>query len=174
MTSGDPSSAPVVVTFVSTGEQDTDRLGGWLADVLQSGDVVALDGELGAGKTRLVRAVVAALGADDQRASSPTFVLIQRYEGRIPIYHFDAYRIADVDEFLDLGAEEIFAEDGICFIEWAARVAEALPPGILRIEIRATGANTREFLLTGAETRSIAIVRAIQARINAAAQSPGR
>ncbi len=155
---------PIRCTFSSGSEQDTDRLGALLADVLRGGDIVALNGELGAGKTRLVRAIVRSLCPADQQVSSPTYVLVQQYEGETPVFHFDAYRLADADEFLELGAEEIFGDGGICLIEWAERVADALPPASLRIDIQVTGPQSREYQLSGQDGRSIEMIEAIQAR----------
>src|SRR5207302_10261856 len=100
-----------------------------LAGLLFPSTVVALIGPLGAGKTHLVRAVAEGLGVADGRVvSSPTFVLIQEYQARLPVYHFDAYRLRGPGEFADLGAHEYLEGDGVCLIEWAERVAEALPP----------------------------------------------
>ncbi len=155
---------PVRFTFPSASEQETDRLGALLADALQVGDIVALNGELGAGKTRLVRAIVRSLCPAGQRVSSPTYVLVQQYEGETPVFHFDAYRLADVDEFLELGAEEIFEDGGICLIEWANRVDEVLPPASLRIDIRVTGLQSREYRLSGSDERPIEIIEAVRAR----------
>src|SRR5437867_3366465 len=101
----------------------TEALGGRLAGALFGGAVVALIGPLGAGKTQLVRAIAEGLGIADSRVvSSPTFVLIQEYSARLPIYHFDAYRLQTAGEFFDLGAHEYFAGNGVCLVEWADRV----------------------------------------------------
>src|SRR5919206_909490 len=105
----------------------TRALGRRLGGLLFPGAVVALVGPLGAGKTHLVRAVAEGLGADGRLVSSPTFVLIQEYRGRLPVYHFDAYRLRGEEEFLDLGALDYFEGDGVCLIEWADRVAGCLP-----------------------------------------------
>lgn len=85
-------------------------------------------GDLGAGKTRLVQATAAALGIPRAEVNSPTFVLINEYAGPTPVYHFDAYRLRDDDEFLELGPDEYFESSGITFVEWADRVADCLPP----------------------------------------------
>lgn len=144
-------------TFWVASESDTDDLGRKLAEAVEPGLVVALVGDLGAGKTRLVRAVATALGADPDVVNSPTFVLIQRYDARLPVFHFDTYRLRDADEFADLGPEEYFTADGVCFVEWADRVAEMLPDDHLRIEISATGPTMRLIRLeaTGPHSRAV-------------------
>ena len=106
-------------------------------------------GPLGAGKTYLVRAIAEGLGIADSRAvSSPTFVLIQEYAARLPIYHFDAYRLRSDAEFHELGVQEYFAGGGVCLVEWADRVPGSLPAEHLRIELKVTGETSREALLT--------------------------
>lgn len=126
---------------------DTERLGGALADVLPAGTVVALRGTLGAGKTRLVQAVTAALGVDREQVVSPTFVLVQQYHGRRSVYHLDAYRLHDDDEFLQLGPEEFFDAGGLTFVEWADKVERCLPVEHVTIEIEVVGPTSREFTL---------------------------
>ena len=134
--------------FDAQTEQDTDALGTMLARAAEPGLVVGLIGPLGAGKTRLVRATAAALGADPSSVNSPTFVLIQEYCGRLPIYHFDTYRLQDVRAFSDLGAEEYFSGEGVCFVEWADRVASELPRDLLRIEVTVLAPTARRFRIT--------------------------
>jgi len=107
--------------------------------------VVALIGPLGAGKTQLVRAVSEGLLIRDSRiVTSPTFVLIQEYDARLPIYHFDTYRLADERAFLDLGVQEYFEGEGVCLIEWADRVERSLPSEHLRITFEVTSETTRK------------------------------
>lgn len=133
-------------TFTATSEDDTDRLGAKLAEVLPPGTVIALIGTLGAGKTRLVQAVAQALGVSAEEVTSPTFVLVNEYTtGRLPVYHFDAYRLRDEDEFLELGPEEYFDAEGLTFVEWADRVQRCLPPEYLQIEVEVAGDTLREF-----------------------------
>ena len=134
--------------FEARGEAETDKLGAMLAEAAEPGLVVGLIGSLGAGKTRLVRATATALGADPSSVNSPTFVLIQEYFGRIPVFHFDTYRLRDVRAFADLGAEEYFSSDGICFVEWADRVASELPRDVLRIEVAVLAPTARRFRIT--------------------------
>jgi tRNA threonylcarbamoyladenosine biosynthesis protein TsaE len=133
------------LTFTSENEAATNRLGAALADVLPEGTTVALCGTLGAGKTRLVKAIAGALGVDPAEVISPTFVICREYHGRRTIYHLDAYRIADDDEFLELGPEEYYESDGITLIEWADRVEACLPPDRIEIEIEVTGETERTF-----------------------------
>jgi tRNA threonylcarbamoyladenosine biosynthesis protein TsaE len=133
-----------------------------LAGLLFPGAVVALVGPLGAGKTQLVRAIAEGLGIADSRVvSSPTFVLIQEYTARLPIYHFDAYRLRSPEEFCDLGAHEYFEGTGVCLIEWADRVEACLPAEYLRIRLAVTGETTRRLLLEGLGETYAAIVRSI-------------
>src|SRR5215471_3766694 len=111
---------PLTATFDVPDLAGTIELGRRLGELLFPGAVVALVGPLGAGKTHLVRAVAEGLGIADSRAvSSPTFVLIQEYRARLPIYHFDAYRLRSQAEFFDLGVHEYFEGDGVSLVEWA-------------------------------------------------------
>ena len=140
----------------------TEALGRRLAGVLFGGAVVALIGPLGAGKTHLVRAIAEGLGIADSRVvSSPTFVLIQEYSARVPIYHFDAYRLQTSAEFLDLGAHEYFEGKGVCLVEWADRVEDVLPKDHLRIILQITGDTSRRIVLEGRGERYKAVVNSI-------------
>jgi tRNA threonylcarbamoyladenosine biosynthesis protein TsaE len=119
-------------------------LGRRLGGVLFPGAVVALVGPLGAGKTHFVRAVAEGLDIADSRVvSSPTFVLIQEYDARLPVYHFDAYRLRNEGEFFDLGAQEYFEGNGVCLVEWADRVEGCLPAEQLRVTIAVMGETSR-------------------------------
>jgi tRNA threonylcarbamoyladenosine biosynthesis protein TsaE len=149
--------------FIANSETDTDRLGAMLADSLEPSVVVALIGTLGAGKTRLVQAVAAALGNPRDAITSPTFVLVNEYRtGRMPVYHFDTYRLKDEDEFLELGPEEYFAGQGITFIEWADRFAELLPASYLKIEIAPVGETQREFTISAVGTECKAVLERLK------------
>ena len=112
--------------FTATSETDTD---GWAMPwpVPARDRHLALEGTLGAGKTRLVQAIAAGCGIDPQAVTSPTFVLCQPIPARRLLYHLDAYRIRDLDEFLELGVDEYFEGPGLTLIEWADRVAPCLP-----------------------------------------------
>ncbi len=122
----------------------TSRFGRCLGQLLFPGSTVALIGPLGAGKTALVRAVAEGLDTPDPRAvSSPTFVLIHEYRGRLPVYHFDTYRLRKPAEFFDLGVGEYFDGVGVCLVEWADRVEEHLPDEHLRVTLSITGETGR-------------------------------
>jgi len=149
--------------YLASNEQGTERLGSALAEKLCAGMVVALVGDLGAGKTRLVQSIAAAMGVPRVDVNSPTFVLIQEYEGRLPLFHIDTYRLRDTDEFLELGTDELIEDEGVCLIEWADRVIDVLPKDLLRIEIECTGETSRRFQLTGSGPRSNRLVCELKA-----------
>ena len=131
--------------FTASDEQDTRRLGQALACHLPQTATVALEGTLGAGKTRLVQAIAAGCGVDPQTVTSPTFVLCQPYRADRRLYHLDAYRIRDLDEFLELGVDEYFEGPGLTLIEWADRVEACLPDDLLEVHIEIIGETTRRF-----------------------------
>ena len=139
----------------SNSVDQTRDIGRAMAMCMRSGDVVALIGDLGAGKTHLVQSIATELGADPDSVNSPTFVLIQEYDTRIPICHIDTYRLANSDEFLELGADELMGSDCICLIEWADRVEDVLPSKRIEIRIETTGASQRR-LKVSASTAQLA------------------
>ena len=151
------------ITFEATCEADTQRLGAALADALPEGTTVALLGTLGAGKTRLVQAVAEALGVAADDVTSPTFVLQQIYQGRHTIYHLDAYRLADEDEFLALGVDELFDSAALVFVEWADRVAACLPRQYVEIRITPTGDTSRRFEISAQGAEYEPVIAAIEA-----------
>jgi len=113
----------------------THALGQRLGKLLEPGDVVALIGELGAGKTQLVRGACAGAGVDEGIVSSPSFAIVSTYRGRIPVHHADLYRIADEDELYATGFGDLVGGDGALLVEWADRVPGALPPERLTVEL---------------------------------------
>jgi tRNA threonylcarbamoyladenosine biosynthesis protein TsaE len=135
---------------------DTEALGRALARAVGPGRVIGLIGDLGAGKTRLTRAFAEAMDVDPGAIASPTFVLIHEYAGRVPIYHFDAYRLAGPDDFDALGAAEYFASGGICVVEWADLVLDRLPADAWIIRLTATGESSRAVSIDGPGIESIA------------------
>jgi tRNA threonylcarbamoyladenosine biosynthesis protein TsaE len=153
-----------VITFTANDERDTARLGAAIAEVVPPGTTISLVGTLGAGKTRLVQAIAEALGVAPATVTSPTFVLVNEYTGgRLPVYHFDTYRLKDADEFLELGPDEYFDSIGIVLVEWADRVADLLPAERLEISIEVTGPTSRRITLTGTTPHMIDIAALIGA-----------
>jgi tRNA threonylcarbamoyladenosine biosynthesis protein TsaE len=156
---------------ISESLDDTTRLAAALAAHLDPGDVICLSGQLGAGKTYFTKGLVGGLGGDPTRVTSPTFVLMQIYGDvlaetapgaaglRMPVYHFDAYRLTSGGELVDIGSDDALDGDGVTVIEWADRVADALPPERFDIRIESTGAERREFHILGLGRRLAAIVR---------------
>src|SRR6476620_9278538 len=127
----------------------TEAFGRRLGELLFPGAVVALIGQLGAGKTHLTRAIAEGLGiANPAVVNSPTFVLIQEYPARLPIYHFDAYRLSGPREFAELGVDEYFSGDGVSIVEWADKVEPTLPADYLRIVITPVDETRRRFVVT--------------------------
>ncbi|QDU37859.1 tRNA threonylcarbamoyladenosine biosynthesis protein TsaE [Maioricimonas rarisocia] len=171
-----PSETPfpgVRYEFPSASESETYRFGAALARVLQPGDVVCLNGRLGAGKTRLVQAVAAAMGNDSQPVTSPTFTLIHEYVGDVDLFHVDAYRLRDSDEFLELGGEEILAAGGICLIEWANRIDDVLPRDALHITLDVLGENVREISVSATTGKAAGRVERLRQILEESAQSSG-
>lgn len=108
-------------------EEECESFGMALADTLAAGDVLALIGELGTGKTALTRYIAKGLGISE-RISSPTFTVVKQYEdGRLPMYHFDVYRVSDEDELFNIGIDEFFFGKGVCVVEWADLILNILP-----------------------------------------------
>jgi tRNA threonylcarbamoyladenosine biosynthesis protein TsaE len=137
-----------------------------LAEVLPEGTTVALCGTLGAGKTRLVQAIAEAAGVDRRQVLSPTFVLMQEYHGRRALYHIDAYRLRDEEEFLALGPEEYFEGDGLILVEWADRVQDCLPADRVEIRIEVTGPDSRRFAISSIGPKYAEAIRQLQRRLS--------
>ncbi len=122
--------------FVTNSEQETEELGARLAERLEPGAVIAFTGDLGAGKTAFTRGLARGLGISD-RVTSPTFTIVNEYEGgRLPLFHFDMYRLGSSDELFDIGWEDYLARGGVCAVEWSENVSGALEEGSVLVEIR--------------------------------------
>lgn len=142
------SAARIRWDYISRSEADTERLGAALAAVLPDGTTVALCGTLGAGKTRLVQAIATACGIDRTTVMSPTFVLCHEYHGTRSIYHLDAYRLKDDEEFLRLGVEEYFSAPVLTLVEWGDRVANVLPADHWQIDITLEADESRRMTIS--------------------------
>jgi len=147
------------MTIVTRSRQETMALGRRLGALLEPGDVVALDGPLGSGKTTLTKGLAEGLGVEDPRwVTSPTFVLVHEYPGRVPVYHIDAYRLSGPDDAEALGTDELFFGDGVAIVEWAERIADVLPPERLDIELSHVGDDARQLVFTGRGSRYASLV----------------
>ena len=136
----------MTASLATSSPEETDAAGERLGTTLGPGDVVALSGELGAGKTIFVQGLVRALGVTSG-ATSPTFVLVNEYRGRLPVHHVDAYRTASLAELLDLGVEEMMDGDGVTVIEWAERLEPVLPARAVRVRIAGVGDEPRHITI---------------------------
>ena len=136
------------VRYESRSAEETRRIGEVLAERLKSGDVVATIGELGAGKTCFLQGLVRGLGVTET-ATSPTFVMMNQYRGRLPVYHLDAYRTESLTELLDLGLEEFLYGDGVTVVEWADKLLPLLPPHAIVVTISGLGDEPREIVIEG-------------------------
>ena len=121
---------------VTNSPEETEALGEMLAGRLEPGTVIAFTGDMGAGKTAFVRGLARGLGIAE-RVTSPTFTIVNEYEGgRLPLFHFDMYRLGSADELFDIGWEDYLARGGVCAVEWSENVSDALEEGCLRVDIR--------------------------------------
>ena len=132
---------------VTNSPSETEALGESLAGQLEPGTVIAFSGDLGAGKTAFVRGLARGLGVQE-RVTSPTFTIVNEYEGgRLPLFHFDMYRLGSADELFDIGWEDYLARGGVCAVEWSENVSDALDNDCLRVDIR-RGENDDQRIIT--------------------------
>ena len=123
--------------FLSHSTQETEAIGEELAQKLRGGDVLAFTGSLGMGKTAFTRGLARGLGCRG-RVTSPTFTIVNEYEGRTPLFHFDMYRLGSSDELFDIGWDDYLARCGLCAGEWSQRVSDALPEDTIFVDIART------------------------------------
>lgn len=138
--------------FVTHSREETESVGARLADALTEGRVVAFTGDLGAGKTAFVSGMARSLGVEE-RVTSPTFTIVNEYEGgRLPLFHFDMYRLDSADELFHIGWEDYLARGGVCAVEWSENVAEAIEADAVRVSIvRGDGDDDRMITIEGVD-----------------------
>ena len=137
------------MTIYTKGEAETEAAGAAFAEKLPDGTVVALYGDLGAGKTAFVRGMARGMGIE-ARVSSPTFTIVNEYLGKRELYHFDMYRLGSSEELFDIGWEDYLARGGVCAVEWSENVADALPVDAVFVEIApGEGENDRIITIEG-------------------------
>ena len=154
------------MNFVSHSVSSTFNIGKRIAGYLNKGDIVCLFGELGSGKTVLTKGIGFGLGVRKNKVISPTFVLIRQYQGRMPLYHFDLYRLGNPGDILGLGYEEFFYDEGVSVIEWADRLKRLLPQEFLKIELCIKGNKERLLKFAAQGSRYKTLLEKIRAHIS--------
>ncbi len=130
--------------------EETIELGKSIGTKLKPGAIVAFYGELGSGKTTMIKGICLGLGVEEQAiVKSPSFIMVNEYQGKWPIYHIDLYRTKNLQEILSIGFDEYLNAKGICLIEWAEKIENELPMNIIKVEIEVLGANERKVKVTG-------------------------
>lgn len=136
------------MTIVSHSAEQTEAIAAEFAQKLRGGECIALHGQLGAGKTQFVRGLVAGLGGDVRSVSSPTYILLNLYDsGRLTLFHLDAYRVGGAEDFEAIGFSELLEQGGVVVVEWASRIAEALPADCMQVSIEHIGPQQRRIEL---------------------------
>lgn len=145
--------------YFSKSPQDTLKFGNKLAKLLKAGDILCLFGELGSGKTTLTKGIAAGLGVKQDIVNSPSFTLLQQYKGRMPIYHFDLYRLDCTKEILNLGYEEFLYGQGVAVVEWADKLGMLLPKDYVGLKLlyEKSGARTIEIQAHGRRAQEILV-----------------
>lgn len=141
---------------------DTHRLADRLARIVRPGDVLVLEGDLGAGKTTFTQGFARALGVGEQ-VNSPTFTLIKEYEGDFPLYHMDLYRLEGPEEAWELGLEEYFDGNGVCVVEWPDRLEDTLPEDVIHLHFQIISAKARRIRIKGNAGRGYERVKELTA-----------
>ncbi|MBA3956998.1 MAG: tRNA (adenosine(37)-N6)-threonylcarbamoyltransferase complex ATPase subunit type 1 TsaE [Parachlamydiaceae bacterium] len=136
-----------MVLYTSHSATETAHIGQQFAASLAQDSIVCFFGDLGAGKTTFIKGMVSAFG-DSGQVSSPTFVYLNIYEGRLPIYHFDLYRLKNAQEFLSMGFDEMFFANGICCVEWSERISDILPVPHIEVHLAHISENVRTIEVT--------------------------
>ena len=149
---------------ITTGSpRETEQLGKRIGSLLHPGCFVALQGDLGGGKTCLTRGVVASLAPQSAHlVASPTYAIMNCYPGDTPVYHFDFYRLTGDDDIAELGFEELFYGDGVCIVEWSERLTELLPPDVLTILFEYAGDDRRMITMTSSGQKSDALLEQLE------------
>ena len=150
-------------TVTTRSVEETVGLGRRLGELLGAGDVIGLEGPLGAGKTYFVKGIAAGMGVSDTKeVRSPTFILVSEYEGRLRVYHVDAYRLGGAEDLEALGSRDFVFGEGVTLVEWADRVTESLPQERVTVKLEHAGTRERRVTFEGCGARAREIVRALR------------
>jgi tRNA threonylcarbamoyladenosine biosynthesis protein TsaE len=153
------------VTITSHTPRQTEEIGSLLGSMLAKGDIIALAGELGTGKTTLVRGMARGIGLEEGEVASPSFTLVNEYEGPLRLFHVDLYRLADEKELIGIDYEEYLQADGVVVIEWADRIPQAIPADALWITLRYLGTERREIVLRSQGDRYKMMIEELQRKV---------
>lgn len=135
------------MTFETKSAEETVELGKRIGSVLSKGSIIGFFGDLGSGKTIMIKGVAQGLGVKEL-VKSPSFVVVTEYQGRLPVYHIDLYRISKPNELPEVGFEQYLYGDGVCLIEWAERAERLLPKDVIKVQIEIIGQNQRKVTIT--------------------------
>ncbi|MCX5854746.1 MAG: tRNA (adenosine(37)-N6)-threonylcarbamoyltransferase complex ATPase subunit type 1 TsaE [Deltaproteobacteria bacterium] len=154
---------PLLVTVISRNSEDTFSIGRIIGESLNAGDIVALSGDLGTGKTYLTKGIARGLGVSEQyQITSPTYTLINEYPGRLTLYHFDLYRLDTFLDMINLGYEEYLFGKGVSVIEWAEKASDILPDETIFISLTYLDENRRKMVISGNDERLLIISNAFK------------
>lgn len=135
-----------MITFTTTSAEETVELGKKIGSFLKKGDIIAMQGTLGAGKTTITKGIAQALGINET-ITSPTFCLISEYEGKMPLYHMDVYRLDGAEDFANLGTEDMLYGEGVSIIEWSEKIMEELPHKTIILKLEPHDDGTRTIII---------------------------
>ena len=157
----------ISLTILSYSAQETIKFGQKLGSLLEEGDVVALSGELGSGKTWLTKGLAIGLGVSPETVvTSPSFALVNEYEGRTVFFHMDVYRLEGLSDFFSSGLEEYLCSGGVVAMEWADRWIEILPAHRVKVALGIVDENQREIALSGDHPRAAEIIESLKKEVN--------
>jgi tRNA threonylcarbamoyladenosine biosynthesis protein TsaE len=150
--------------FLSNSPAATSAMGKKIGERLEPGSLVALIGDLGCGKTLLTRGICRGLGVDLRRVNSPTFVLVNEYRGRLPVFHFDLYRLGDAPDVVELGFTDYLARatSGLIIIEWAEKILSVLPKDLIKIEFEVVAARKRRLIFSSSSRKYDKLLKGLE------------
>jgi len=151
--------------------EETSQVGRLLGNACRGGETILLEGDLGAGKTTLTQGLAAGLGVS-AAVVSPTFIILREYEGRLPLYHFDFYRLEGTGRAVDLEFDDYLSAGGVCVVEWPSSAPELTPDDYLLLTIRTVGPAARELVLAASDARHQALIDALSAALEPVTMNP--
>jgi tRNA threonylcarbamoyladenosine biosynthesis protein TsaE len=145
-----PNHKSPFMEYFTKSSEETIELGRKIGEVLKPGDILGFYGELGSGKTTMIKGIAMGLGVKEENlVKSPSFIMINEYKGRFPIYHIDLYRIKNTGEILSIGLDDYLYSDGVCLIEWAEKAEGDLPENLIKVELEVVKPEERKVTISG-------------------------